>query len=136
MALKLDFNSERKIHILVDGVLYSVHPLSRSEERKLVKDHTEFKRVGGEMREVLSSDYFVSKAKRVITDIVSGLIGEDGKPAERTDALIEKMCEFNFEHVSRVLNEAAASSAEIVESDEKNSGAGANGKPSAPAAKR
>jgi hypothetical protein len=133
MALKLDFDSERKVHVLVDGVLYAGHPLSRSEERKLAKDHMEHKRIAGEMREVLSPEYFVARAKAMIKGILSGLIGEDGAPATRSDALIEKMCEFNHEHIDRVLAEISAAAAEVVEGEGKNFDAGASGKPAAPA---
>ncbi|MBF0481694.1 MAG: hypothetical protein HQK81_12310 [Desulfovibrionaceae bacterium] len=134
MALKLNLTEERKFWAHIDGALWYLKPLTRSEERALIAKYTERKRQGGEWREVLSDEYFPSRAKKIILDF-KGITGADGKDVSRSDFAIEQMCELHHELVLRVLSEASATYAASVEDEEKNFDAGASGKQPAPKAK-
>lgn len=120
-------NQNREFHVMVSGVLWRVKPLSRSEERALIKKHTTTKYKKGREFEEVDEDYFPARAKAVILGF-DGLADEHGAKATYSPALIEELCENYPSLILEVLQEAHNVYAERVEGVEKNSGRGASGK--------
>lgn len=126
--LKLNLDArDREFHVLVSGVLWLVKPVTRSEERALLKAHTSLKYKKGRELEEVDDDYFTARAKAVIKGF-EGLANEAGHKVDFDPAVVEQLCENYPNLVLEVLQEAHSVYAERVEGQEKNSGRGVSGK--------
>jgi hypothetical protein len=126
--LKLNLGTQdREFHVLVSGVLWKVKPLTRSEEKALLKSHTSLKYKKGREVEEVDDDYFPARAKAVIQGF-EGLADEQGDKIGHSPAVIDDLCENYPNLMLEVLSEAHSVYAERVEGLEKNFGSGAGGK--------
>lgn len=111
--------------ITVAGVLWKVCPLTRTQERALAKKHTKIIRANGQVREELDEEYLPSRAKLVIKDWQG--LADNGVAIERSDDVIDNLCERYPNLIMDVLAEASNVYAERNEEHEKNSETGASG---------
>lgn len=120
MALRLSVSKDRKpFKIGVQGALFTVLPLTRSQDREITEQHTDTTWVNGQEVKKVRDEVVNAKAKEVIKGW-EGLEDEGGKPIPCTPESIDMLLELYPELILTAMAEARNIHAKRVEAAEKN----------------